>query len=586
MAPSCEELPEEIWELILNGLGDDHHSEFESLSLVSKRLLSLTDRLRLRFTVVDQTYFIHGTISRLLYRFKHLKTLDLSMLKHGNLETALHEIARSSVALNLEVLDISNHESVPIESLKELGLSNRKLKVLRCANVTKLRDEDLIAIAKFHPDLEELDVSYPRHKFTIPEFRSCNISELMITDAGIEVLSSGLKNLIKINISMNHLLTDNSVFYISSNCLRLQEIALIDCTLITMKGVRFMLHNSPNLRTISMCFISNFHGTSSLFMNPATSGRSLCSLHFKDSDISDEFLNSIAKAHIPLKSISLSSCKGYTIDGISSLLYAYQSLEFLDITRNTSLCDKSIMALSQYLHDLVSVKLNFCRKLTSTTMFTLINTCSFLEHIEMKHTDLGKEEDTIMDFVKHPNSSIKSLNLAGNAYLSDECLVKITSFCPNLKLLDVSSCSGITGSLGEILRRCPDIRHLSIQDCGGIKNIGLNMEPLKLKKLYMARSGVNDEGLLEIGVRCNELVKIDLSGCLHVTTSAVKYIVRKCEKLREVDLMGCVNLHVFMVDMMVYARPSLRKLIPPSYGVTSESQRQLLLRHGCHVCDK
>ncbi|KAK9054639.1 hypothetical protein SSX86_025718 [Deinandra increscens subsp. villosa] len=527
MESNYDELPEEIWELILARLGDDHHSEFESLSVVNKRLLSLTDRLRLRFTVVDQTYFMHGTVSRFIFRFKNLKTLDLSNLKHGNVETALREIARSSVALNLEIVDISNHDSVPIEGLKQLGLSNRKIKVLKCANVVKLCDADLIAIAKFLPDLEELDISYPRNKFEIDALRSYSISEIMITDDGIEGLSSGLKNLMKLNISMNPLLTDKSLFDLSSNCLCLQEISFLKCIMITMKGVRFMLHNSPNLRSISMCLISNIHGSDSLFINPVTSGRCLSSLRFNDSDISDEFLDSIVKACIPLKSVSLSDCCKYSIDGLSSFLSTYHSLKFLDLTKNHPLCDNSIIALSQYLHDLVTIKLNFCHKLTSTSLFALIVNCPVLENVEMEHT-----------------------------------------------------------SLGEILKSCPEIEHLSIQDCGGVKNIGLKMEPLRLKKLHMARSGVNDEGLVGIAVSCSELVKIDLEGCQHVTTSAVKFMVKNCEKLREVNLMGCLNLHVFIVDWMVHTRPSLRKLVPPSYAVTTERQRQLMLRHGCLVCDK
>ncbi|KAK9054641.1 hypothetical protein SSX86_025720 [Deinandra increscens subsp. villosa] len=591
MESNYDELPEEIWELILARLGDDHHSEFESLSVVNKRLLSLTDRLRLRFTVVDQTYFMHGTVSRFIFRFKNLKTLDLSKLKHGNVETALREIARSSVALNLEIVDISNHDSVPIEGLKQLGLSNRKIKVLKCANVVKLCDADLIAIAKFLPDLEELDISYPRNKFEIDALRSYSISEIMITDDGIEGLSSGLKNLMKLNISMNPLLTDKSLFDLSSNCLCLQEISFLKCIMITMKGVRFMLHNSPNLRSISMCLISNIHGSDSLFINPVTSGRCLSSLRFNDSDISDEFLDSIVKACIPLKSVSLSDCCKYSIDGLSSFLSTYHSLKFLDLTKNHPLCDNSIIALSQYLHDLVTIKLNFCHKLTSTSLFALIVNCSVLENIEMEHTSLGKEEDhdsfmNILNDLPTKASSIKSLNLGWNSHLTDECLLRITLVCPKLKQLDVSACSGLTLSLGEILKSCPEIEHLSIQDCGGVKNIGLKMEPLKLKKLHMARSGVNDEGLVGIAVRCSELVKIDLEGCQHVTTSAVKFMVKNCEKLREVNLMGCLNLHVFIVDWMVHTRPSLRKLIPPSYAVTTESQRQLMLRHGCLVCDK
>ncbi|KAK1434031.1 hypothetical protein QVD17_10949 [Tagetes erecta] len=585
--PNFEELPDEIWELILNRLGDDHHSQFDSISLVSKRLLSLTDCLRLHFTVVDQSYITHGTIYPLISRFVNLKTLDLSKLKYINLEAAISEIARSSVAMNLQVIDISNQISLPIESLKELGQSNRKIKVLRCAYVGKLRDQDLITIAKFYPDLEELDISYPLHKLAIAVVGSCDLGKTMITDAGIEHLSSGLKNLIKINVSMNPLLTDKSLVSLSSNCLRLQEILFEKSVMITMEGVLFMLHNSPSLRSISACLIANIYKTDSIVMNPATSCRHLSNLCLKDSSISNELLNSIVEARFPLKSVCLSSCS-YSLDGLSNFLSAYPSIRFLDLSNNKFFRDGFIISLSQCLHDLVSVKLNFCTKLTRASLLALFNKCLFLENVEMEHTNLGKNENSILIRANHPrtNLSIKSLNLGLNSHLSDECLLKINSACPKLKRLDVNSCIGITWSIGEILKICPEVEHLSIQNCGGVMNIGLKMEPLRLKKLYMARSGVNDQGLGVIAARCNELVKIDLEGCRFVTISAVKFMVKKCEKLREINLMGCPNLHVFIVEWLVHTRPSLRKLIPPSYAVTTENQRQLMLRRGCKVCAK
>lgn len=587
MEPNFEELPDEIWEQILNQLGDDHHSQFESISLVSKRFLSLTDHLRLHFTVVDQAYITHGTIHPLINRFVNLKTLDLSKLKYNSLEAAISEIANSSLALNLQVIDISNQSSLPIASLKELGLSKRKIKVLRCANVVKLCDYDLITIAKFYPDLEELDISCALYKLANAVFGSYELAETVITDAGIECLSSGLKNLVKINISMNPLVTDKSLVYLSSNCLRLQEITFEKCMMITIEGVLFMLHNSTDLRSISAGLIANGYKTEPLVMNPAISCRHLSNLCFKDCGVSNELLDSIVEARLPLKSVGLSGCS-YSIDGLSNFLSVYQSLKFLDLSNNKVLRDEFIISLSQYLHDLLSVKLNFCTKLTRASLLALINNCSFLEHVEMEHTNLGKKENSILIRVNHrrTNLSIKSLNLGWSSYLSDECLLKITSVCPNLKQLDVSSCQGITQSIGEILNLCPEVEHLSIQDCRGVMNIGFKMEPLKLKKLYMARSGVNDQGLGVIAARCNELVKIDLEGCRFVTISAVKFMVIKCEKLREVNLMGCPNLHVFIVEWLVNTRPSLRKLIPPSYAVTTENQRQLMLRRGCKVCAK
>ncbi|GJY55710.1 F-box/LRR-repeat protein 3, partial [Tanacetum coccineum] len=449
----------------------------------------------------------------------------------------------------------------------------------------KLCDEDLRGIAKAFPDLEEVDLSCPRFKFAVSAFREYGVYEIMITDEGVEGLASGLRNLVRINLSKNSLLTDKSMYCLSEKCVRLEEVVFVDCTLITMKGVRFMLDNSRNVRMIGMSVVSGLHGNESLFVDGVRSGRCLSELSFKDSDFSDEFLDGIVEARVPLKSVSFVDCNKYSIGGLLRLLHAYRLIKFLDLSRNYSLSDDSVIVLSECLRDLVTTRFNFC-KLTSTALFALIKNCLSLEHVELAHACLGKEEDVVMDVLKRPNLSIKYLNLSANSDMSDECLVKITSVCPNLNLLHVSSCSRITGSVGETLKNCREIRNLSIQDCGGVKNLGLRMESLKLEKLYMGRSGVNNDGLREIAVRCNEIVNIDISGCQYVTTDAVIYMVKKCEKLREVNLMGCSNLNVYIVNWMVHTRPSLRKVIPPSYGVTTESQRLLMLHHGCQVADK
>lgn len=245
MVERCEDLPEDCWVLIINRL--DHHSHFESLSLVSKRFLSITNRLRYKFTVTDPTILIHGTISKLINRFQHLKTLDLSKF-HGNLDAIILEIALSSV-LNLESLDISNQKSIPINVLKILGLNMKSLKVFKCANLCLLSDNDLLAIATILPFLEELDISYPNNN----NFDSNHqVGEFTVTDTGIEALWSALRNLQVLNISGNHFITDRSIVGLSLNCLLLREIGILDCSFITHSGFHFMLCNCRDLNVISV----------------------------------------------------------------------------------------------------------------------------------------------------------------------------------------------------------------------------------------------------------------------------------------------------------------------------------------------
>ncbi|KAA8541965.1 hypothetical protein F0562_023117 [Nyssa sinensis] len=577
MEERSKDLPDECWELIFNRL--DHHSDLEALSLVCKRFLSISNRLRTSFAIVNPTILTHGTISKLFQRFQHLKFIDLSEF-HGDIDLIIHEIAQSN--LDLETLNVSNQNCLPLEVLKLLGSNMKNLKVLNCADLMVFRDIELVVLANSMPWLEELDISHPRNYFDLSSaLHPMTSSEMSVTDSGIQVLSCKLTNLRKINISGNHFITDRSLVALSSNCVFLREIVVKDCSFITQKGMHFVMSHSPNLSSISVNGIQ-IPPRSSPFEDPLSYPRTLCTLDFYDLVISDEFLHSIAKACIPLKRLTLFQCSNFTVSGVSLLLYAYQSLEYLAFVKAEFLTDQAMTDLSQYLRNLITIKLKFCSKLTNSTFFTLAKNCPLLKDIEMEKANLGKEDCTL-DFVKNPR--IKSLNLAWNSHLSDECLKKFAFICPKLETLDVCSCSGITeGGIAEILKNCCEIKHLRIDDCGGIKSIGMGSKLFKLEIFQAACSGINDKGLAMIGERCCGLLNLDLEGCLEVTTGMVKEVVKNCKRLREINLKWCQNVNVSLVDWMVFSRPSLRKIIPPCNCFPTENQKKLYLRHGCLVC--
>ncbi|KAH0687360.1 hypothetical protein KY285_017921 [Solanum tuberosum] len=109
--------------------------------------VSITNGLRLHLSVIH-----HGTLSKLIHRFPHLNSIDLSNFD-GDLELILFDIAK--YVPNLVRLDLSKHSFLPIEGLKELGPESFQF-------------------------LEELDIRYPRN----PSF--LNRDELFVTDSGIE----------------------------------------------------------------------------------------------------------------------------------------------------------------------------------------------------------------------------------------------------------------------------------------------------------------------------------------------------------------------------------------------------------------
>ncbi|KAH0762872.1 hypothetical protein KY290_018945 [Solanum tuberosum] len=185
-AKECKYFPEECWELIFN-------------------------RLLLHLSVIH-----HGTLSKLIHRFPHLNSIDISNFD-GDLELILFDIAK--YVPNLVRLDLSKHSFLPIEGLKELGPESFQF-------------------------LEELDIRYPRN----PSF--LNRHELFVTDSGIEVLSV---NLSKINVSGNSGISDRSVVALYRNCLNLQCIRAED----TLKGIFSIERACAALSSISVSNIPN-----------------------------------------------------------------------------------------------------------------------------------------------------------------------------------------------------------------------------------------------------------------------------------------------------------------------------------------
>ncbi|XP_075664541.1 uncharacterized protein LOC142634148 isoform X1 [Castanea sativa] len=571
------DLPEECWELIFYLLLD-HHRHFESLSLVSKHFLVITNQLRTTLTVSDQTT---PFLPRLLRRFQHLRNLDFCGF-HGDLESILCLIAKSK--LDLEALNISNQKNLHLNGLHILGSNMKNLKSLYCSKVSFLQDIHLFVIAASFPRLEELDISYPEHKniFSSTGSNDSGTFSGPVTDLGVSELSSRLNNLIKIDLSGNQFITDKSLIHLSSRCVLLREIAVRDCAFITQNAIAFTISHSPGLKSIAVNEIG-FPSVDDVFKESFLHAKVLSDLDLSNSFVSDELLISIVEACLPLNKLILARCHGFTFAGLLLLLSKYHSLSLISIEGMNFLTDQNINELSKFFSKLTSINLGLCSKLTNSTFFTLTRNCPLLNEINMERTNLGKEECPTK-FVVNPQ--VKSLNLAQNGKLSNESIKKFVAICPNLQVLNLSSCRGITEEgFEEIFKRCSEIRHLEINYFSAITDFEIDSEVSKLEKLSAKGSGLNDEALAMVGKRSCRLSILDLAGCLNVTEKGVKEVVKNCRGLREINLKWCDNVNIDIVAWMVITRPSLRKIIPPCGFVPTESQMKLFLSHGCCVCE-
>ncbi|CAN0919714.1 F-box/LRR-repeat protein 4 [Linum grandiflorum] len=574
--PKPAELPRECWELIANSL--DQNRNFESLSLVSTQFLSVTGHLRRSLTITSRTA---PSLSLLLRRFPNVREIKIREF-HGDLDSLLCQISNSS--LDLESLDISGQCYFPSKGLTLLGQRMRNLKELKCSRIWGLENTHLSVIGNSFPCLEYLDISFPQYNSRFNPNGSLDLQYFVtfVSDEGIADLSLKLTNLQRVDISGNQFITDKSLSSLSFNCSSLVNIILLDCDFITQTGIGVALRNAVNLTSVLMDGIGIPSLDSSL-KESFVYAKNLAALHLSNSFLSDEFLSLIADANLPLKDLTFSHCYNITCVGVEVLLHRYRFLVYLDLEGANFLTDESMIELSNFLQNLSFLNLGLCSKLTGLTFFTLMNNCPLLEDVKMESTNIGVEEFTGLT-VKE--SKIKLLDLAGNNSLSDECLKRVASSCPDLEVLNLSYCPNITeDGVTEVLRKCIRVRHLEISRCVGIASLTINFELPKLEVLKAQGSILDDEALGTIAERCKGILHLDLESCLSVSKEGLGRVVENCRRLREINLRCCENVDINTVALMAFKRPSLRKIIPPGENMLTDKQIKLFLRHGCSVSE-
>ncbi|RWR75495.1 F-box/LRR-repeat protein 2 [Cinnamomum micranthum f. kanehirae] len=574
MAKPCEDLPEECWEAILVRIKPTEDHQLESISLVCKRYLSISNRLLTTLNISTRTILLapEGDFSSLFLRFHHLKRINLTgSLGVVDLDRIIRAISRSD--LRLTALDLSNQVRFPYSTINELGLRmNDTMRTLICAKMDILQDRDLLKIADSFPDLEELDISYP-------------VNSHRVSDLGICVIATKLQKLQSINISGNDFVSDDALITLSSRCALLSEIAVRNCSFLTYRGIKHVIQHCKNLGSLSISVQENDLSSSLDFIERfRVNARNLHCLDLSAIHVCDEMLFVIGKANLVLQKLVLTCCHGFTFAGLSAFVCGQQSLQHLDLEGTRFLTDEMMSFLSEHLPHLISIGLNSCRRLTSSTFFNLTKNCPSLEEIRMQHTRLGAE-DSISELGK--KCKIRSLKLAGNIYLRDETLERVGTLCSELKSLDVSHCWCITEvGIGGIGKYCTKITELRIDGCRQVRSLGLDLEFLKLQVLVASSSGIEDKGLEMIGRGCQWLQILDVNGCLGVTEKGLRQLLKSdsgCKVMRKLNLEKCCDLSADFLAWMVSSTPSLRTIILSSGLLPTKKLRNLFLKHGCLV---
>ena len=197
----------------------------------------------------------------------------------------------------------------------------------------------------------------------------------------------------------------------------------------------------------------------------------------------------------------------------------------------------------------------------------------------IRHVQILSLRRTLKDVVTGI-TNLESLNLSGCYNVTDTGLAHAFSLdLPHLKILDLSLCKQVTdSSLGRIAQHLKNLEILELGGCSNITNTGLLLIAWGLKKLkklnlrscwHISDQGIghlaglsketaegnlqleylglqdcqrlSDESLKHIAQGLTSLKTINLSFCISVTDSGLKFL-SKMPKLEELNLRACDNI--------------------------------------------
>ncbi|XP_020283998.1 F-box/LRR-repeat protein 14 [Pseudomyrmex gracilis] len=189
---------------------------------------------------------------------------------------------------------------------------------------------------------------------------------------------------------------------------------------------------------------------------------------------------------------------------LSDVLKGVPNLEALNLSGCYNITDNGLMnAFNQEYPSLTELNLSLCKQVTDASLGRIAQFLKNLEHLELG--GCCNITNTGLLLIAWGLKKLKRLDLRSCWHVSDLGIAHLAGLNPN-----AADCS-VTGNLA--------LEHLSLQDC----------------------QRLSDEALKHVSLGFTTLKSINLSFCVCITDSGVKYLARM-SSLRELNLRSCDNI--------------------------------------------
>lgn len=226
-------------------------------------------------------------------------------------------------------------------------------------------------------------------------------------------------------------------------------------------------------------------------------------------------------------------------------------------------------------------RLIFGYSLTEVSGFSeVINRCPNLTSLDINGSNAFS--DRLFDIP----DSLRELDISKCAWLNNKTLKKMTEICPNLislhlaknvqlpysawsilnnlkrlERLDISQCSQVKDEdFKIIIQACRDLTHFYLEGCSGLSDnafFELGKHIPKLTNLSLSRTHITDSGLIDLMMRCRNLMALNVSRCPHLSEKGIAEAIENSTNLKTLQI-AKNSLSTQTLDQIMKQHPSLQ----------------------------
>ncbi|KAK0181643.1 hypothetical protein PV327_003912 [Microctonus hyperodae] len=286
-----------------------------------------------------------------------------------------------------------------------------------------------------------------------------------ITDAGLtNAICKEFPSLTQLNLSLCKQVTDGSLSKIAQYLKNLESLELGGCCNISNTGIILIAWGLQKLKKLDLrsCWHVSDVGISHVAgLNPESAGGNLALEHLGLQDcqrLSDEALRHVSAGLLRLKSINLSFCVSITDSGLKHLA-KMSSLRELNLRSCDNISDIGMAYLAEGGSRVSSLDVSFCDKIGDQALVYISQGLFNLKSLSLSACQVSDEGICKIAKTLH---ELETLNIGQCSRLTDKGLYTVAESMKHLKCIDLYGCTRITTSGLERIMKLPQLSTLNL----------------------------------------------------------------------------------------------------------------------------